>query len=106
MPELKLRKALASRARPSRSADGRHALQQAIDLLLGVVVYGSDSYHAAGALQTQTLGQAQGVVVAVPDVDLRLGQAGGNLIRMMSFEGKGDGGHPLVAPRGGGSASD
>ena len=47
-------------------------LSKLLDLLHRVVVHRPDAHHAAAVFQSQPLGDRQGVIVAIPDVNILL----------------------------------
>ena len=66
-----------------------------LDLLHRVVVPRADAHHAAAVFQPQALGDCQGIVIAVPDVDLVLIQLLRHPARRSAFEREADRGHAL-----------
>jgi hypothetical protein len=54
-----------------------------------------DPYHAAFIFHSQSFGNRQGVIIAVPHINIFAAQLDGNLARMLSIQAEGEGRHAV-----------
>src|SRR5579884_1328728 len=93
----------ASSLRPGDLAQGG---EDAVYLVLCVVVDGADAQRAAVLLQAEALHQVEGVVVAVPDEDAAGAEQLGEVARAAALHGEHDGGDAARQVLGAGEAVD
>src|SRR5579883_1395303 len=82
----------------NRLSQRLHCLLQAFDFGLRIVVDKADAHHAALFLKAETIGDGEGVVVAVPDVDVVVAKRVGNGFGSPAVQCEGEGWHALLQP--------
>ena len=79
-PRRRARRPGRARPAPPRALERAHRVEQPLDVVLVVVVHEAGAHGAVGVEAEEAL-ELLGVVVAVPDRDLALGERGGDLRR-------------------------